>query len=63
MIRFYWNILWKVVRTRFALLRQTPDAGYVSEWVLLTALLISAVLVVAGIFVAKIIAKANGIEL
>jgi hypothetical protein len=63
MIRFYWNILWKVIRTRFALLRQAPDAGYVSEWVLLTALLISAVLVVAGIFVAKIIAKANGIEL
>jgi hypothetical protein len=63
MIRLYWNALWKVVRTRLALLRQVPDAGYVSEWVLLTALLISAVLVVAGIFVAKLIAKANGIEL
>lgn len=63
MIRFYWKVLLKVIRTRFALLRQVPDAGYVSEWVLLTALLISAVLVVAGIFVAKIIAKVNGIEL
>lgn len=63
MIRFYLAILLKVIRTRFALLRQAPDAGYVSEWVLLTALLVSAVLIVAGIFVAKIIAKANGIEL
>jgi hypothetical protein len=63
MIRFHWKVLLKVIRTRFALLRQAPEAGYVSEWVLLTALLISTVLVVAGIFAAKIIATANGIEL
>ena len=63
MTRFHWNVLREVIRTRFALLRQAPDAGYVSEWVLLTALLISAALVVAGIFAAKIIAKVNGFEL
>ncbi|WP_394617373.1 hypothetical protein JNUCC0626_48585 [Lentzea sp. JNUCC 0626] len=63
MFKLYWDVARRAVRARIALLRRIPDAGYVSEWVLLTALLVSAVLVVVGIFVAKIIAKVNGIEL
>lgn len=42
---------------------QHPDAGYASEAVLVTALLIIAALVVIGILVAKVTAKANSIDL
>lgn len=39
------------------------DAGYASEAVLVTALLIIAALVVIGILVAKVTSKANSIDL
>ncbi|HEX8864350.1 MAG TPA: hypothetical protein VF821_01720 [Lentzea sp.] len=62
-MRDYCYAVWAVLRARFELLRRAPDAGYVSEWVLVTALVISAALVVVGVVVAKVIAKATGIEL
>jgi hypothetical protein len=42
---------------------QHPDAGYASEAVLVTALLILAALAVIGILVAKVTSKANSIDL
>lgn len=43
--------------------RNDPDAGYASEAVLVTALLIIAALVVIGILVAKVTSKAESIDL
>jgi len=57
------NIVWTMVRARIDLLRRNPSAGYVSETTLITALLISAGVLVLGIIVAKVIAKATSIEL
>ena len=62
-MRDYFHAAWTVLRVRVELLRRAPDAGYVSEWVLVTALVISAAIVVVGVVVAKVIAKATGIEL
>lgn len=57
------SVVWTMVRARIDLLRRTPSAGYVSETTLITALLISAGVLVLGIIVAKVIAKATSIEL
>lgn len=62
-MRQHCHSMWRVLRTRVRLLFRAPDAGYVSEFVLATALLISLVLVVVGVIAAKLIAKANGFEL
>ncbi|WP_170323804.1 hypothetical protein [Cryptosporangium phraense] len=39
------------------------DAGYSTEVVLVTALLVALVIVVVGIIAAKVLAKANSIDL
>lgn len=57
------SMVWTMVRARIDLLRRNPGAGYVSETTLITALLISAGVLVLGIIVAKVIAKATSIEL
>lgn len=58
-----WNALAHALVARWSVLRRDPEAGYASETVLVTALLIAAGLVVVGIVVAKVTAKANGINL
>jgi hypothetical protein len=61
--------MWTRTRTRIATLRTTwrhnknSDAGYASEAVLVTALLIIGALVVIGIIVSKVTSKAQEIDL
>lgn len=59
----YLRIIWAALRARIELLRRTPDGGYVSEYVLVTALVISGTIIVVGIVVALAVAKANSIPL
>lgn len=59
----YWNALWTMMRARIELLRRNPEAGYSTEAVLVTALLVAAALFVIAIIVDKVITKANGINL
>jgi hypothetical protein len=51
------------LRSTWNKLNRTPDAGYASEAVLVTALLIIGAIVVIGIIVAKVTSKANQIDL
>ncbi|GLY71375.1 hypothetical protein [Amycolatopsis taiwanensis] len=55
--------LWTTLKARWELLRQQPEAGYSTETVLVTALLVAAALVTIAIIIAKVTTKANGIEL
>lgn len=55
--------LWTVLRARWGELRQRPEAGYSTETVLVTALLVAAALVVIAIVVSKVLTKANGITM
>lgn len=51
------------LRDRVRALRRNPEAGYSTETVLVTALLVVAALAVIAILIAKVVAKVNGIEL
>jgi hypothetical protein len=51
------------LRSNWKTLNEEPDAGYASEAVLVTALLIIGALIAIGILVAKVNAKANQIDL
>lgn len=62
-MRTYWALLVTVLRARLEELRRDADAGYTTETVLVTALLVVAALTVVAIIVAKVITKANGINL
>ena len=62
-MRTYWTLLSAALRTRIDELRRNPDAGYTTETVVVTALLIVAALTVVAIIVGKVTAKANGINL
>ncbi|SDJ01883.1 hypothetical protein SAMN05192558_10495 [Actinokineospora alba] len=53
--------LWAALKGRWEKLHQQPDAGYSTETVLVTALLVVAALAVIAIIVAKVVTKANGI--
>ncbi|GAA1291660.1 hypothetical protein [Saccharothrix xinjiangensis] len=55
--------LWTVVQARWEQLHQRPEAGYSTETVLVTALLVVAALAVIAIVVAKVTEKANGITM
>jgi len=55
--------LWTVVQARRQELRRQPEAGYSTETVLVTALLVVAALAVIAIVVAKVTEKANGITM
>lgn len=59
----YLSILWVQLRARIRELREHPDAGYTTETVLVTALLVVLALAVIAILVAKVTSKANGINL
>ncbi|MBN1174643.1 MAG: hypothetical protein JXA67_20940 [Micromonosporaceae bacterium] len=51
------------LRYRWRLLRERPDAGYSTEAVLVTALLVTLALLVIGTIAAKVSGKANSIDL
>jgi len=59
----YWQLVRTLLRTRLEELRRNPDAGYSTETVLVTALLVLAALAVIAIIIAKITAKAHDITL
>ncbi|HEX6401693.1 MAG TPA: hypothetical protein VF003_00775 [Pseudonocardiaceae bacterium] len=59
----YWTLLSAGLRARIAELRRNPDAGYTTETVVITALLVVAALTVVTIIVGKVVTKANGINL
>jgi hypothetical protein len=59
----YWNTVWTTLRARIELLRRNPEAGYSTEAVLVTALLVAAALFVIAIIIDKVITKANGITM
>lgn len=63
MIQDLWSVLVVEARRRWRLARQHPDAGYSTETVLVTALLVAAALVVLAIITAKVVAKAKSIDL
>lgn len=62
-MRTSWALLCAGLRTRIAELRRNPDAGYTTETVVITALLVVAALTVVAIIVGKVVAKANSIDL
>jgi hypothetical protein len=51
------------LRHRWQAVRDSKDAGYSTEAVLVTALLVSLAVVVVGIIALKVIGKANSINL
>ena len=51
------------IRRRWQVVRATGDAGYSTETVLITALLVALGLAVVAIIAAKVTAKANNINL
>jgi hypothetical protein len=63
MMRTYWALLSAGLRARLAELRRNPDAGYATETVVITALLVVAALTVVTIIVGKVVTKANSINL
>jgi hypothetical protein len=59
----YLVALWTALKARWDMLRQEPEAGYSTETVLVTALLVVAALAIIAIIVAKVTAKATAITL
>ena len=61
----WFTVIWLQLRARVALIRQQdPDAGYSTETVVVTAILVAlALLVVGTIIYNKVVGKANGINL
>lgn len=51
------------LRRRWQAVRDTKDAGYSTEAVLVTAVLVTLAIVVLGIIAVKVTAKANSINL
>jgi len=51
------------IHARIAQLREKPDAGTMTEQVIITALLAIAAVTIVGIIVAKVTARANSINL
>ncbi|MEV5301151.1 hypothetical protein [Amycolatopsis methanolica] len=58
-----WDTLWTIIRARVDMLRHEPEAGYSTETVLVTALLVVAAIAVLAIIVAKVTSKANSIDM
>jgi hypothetical protein len=77
MTRRVWDLIaapaWPLVRrtrrlaggcaARWARLRSRPDAGYTTETVLITALLVVLAATTAAVITAKVLAKVRGISL
>jgi hypothetical protein len=51
------------LRHRWRTVRETKDGGYSTETVLVTALLVAGAILVIGIVIVKLTAKANSINL
>jgi hypothetical protein len=51
------------IRHRWLQVRDTKDGGYTTESVLVTALLVTAAVIVIGVIAAKVVSKANSINL
>lgn len=62
-MRPYLVALWTKIKARWDMVRRQSDAGYSTETVLVTALLVAAALVIIAIIIAKVTSKANGIQL
>jgi hypothetical protein len=62
-MRTYWAALRIALYARLEPLRRKPEAGYTTETVLVTALLVVAAIAIIAIIVGKVVAKANGINL
>jgi hypothetical protein len=58
-----WSYLAAELRHRWHAVRATKDGGYSTEAVVVTAVLATGALIVFGIIIAKLVAKANGINL
>jgi hypothetical protein len=56
-------VLIGALKSRWETINKDPEAGYASEAVLVTALLIIAAIAVITIIVAKVTSKANDIDL
>ena len=52
-----------VLRARLVAARRTRDAGYTTETVVVTALLVALAIAAVAIIVTKVLAKANGLDL
>lgn len=52
-----------VLRARLAAVRTDRDAGYTTETVVITALLVALAIAAVGIIASKVLAKANGLNL
>ena len=59
----YLVALWTTLKARWEVLRREPEAGYSTETVLVTALLVVAALAIIAVIIAKVTAKATGITL
>lgn len=59
----YCRILWQTVAARVALLCENPERGEITTTVIVTALLAIAAIAIIAIIVAKLVAKANSIDL
>jgi hypothetical protein len=52
-----------ILRARLAAARRTRDAGYTTETVVVTALLVALAIAAVAIIVSKVLGKANGLNL
>lgn len=59
----WWDAVLADLRGRWAAVRREPDAGYSTETVVVTGLLVVAALIVIAIIIAKVTEAANGISL
>jgi hypothetical protein len=59
----YWMAVWTVLKTRWALLRREPEAGYTTETVVVTAALVVVALAIIAVLVSKVTSKVSGIDL
>lgn len=63
MIHDFCITVWSALQERIESLRRHPEAGYSTEAVLVTALMVGLAIVVVAIVAAKVTAKANSIDL
>lgn len=57
------RIAWPALRARLAWVRRQDDAGYTTETVVVIALLVTLAIAAVGIIAAKVLAKANSLNL
>ncbi|GAB1644366.1 hypothetical protein [Krasilnikovia sp. MM14-A1259] len=58
-----WSYLAAQMRYRWAVVRTTKDAGYTTEAVVATAVLVTLAILAIGIIYTKVSGKANSIDL